>query len=83
MTSNEGIESVTTGNNVSRNVSRYRTILFIYRKACAVWSSKLKGMGNDKISANLFVLTNLWKNKLKPRMLLPWSKTAKINKNVR
>ena len=36
MTSNEGIESVTTGNNVSRNVSRYRTILFIYRKACAV-----------------------------------------------
>ena len=29
MTSNEGIESVTTGNNVSCNVSCYRTILFI------------------------------------------------------
>lgn len=32
MTSNEGVESVITGNNVSRNVSRYRTILLFIEK---------------------------------------------------
>lgn len=64
MISNEGIESVIIGNNVLCNVLCYWMIFFIYWKVCVVWFSKLKGMGNDKILVNLFVLINLWKNKL-------------------